>query len=74
MPAGMSGRVKGGFPGFLPKTDETRVQVLEKTIEKHRGLTFFITEKLDGTLGSVRSSARECSACAAPELVAGPDR
>src|SRR5436190_15098726 len=23
-PAGMGGRVKGGFPGFLPKTDETR--------------------------------------------------
>jgi RNA ligase (TIGR02306 family) len=49
VPAGMSGRVKGSFPGFLPKTDETRVQVLEKTIAKHRGLTFFITEKLDGT-------------------------
>jgi len=49
VPAGMSGRVKGGFPGFLPKTDETRVQVLEKTIEKHRGLTFYLTEKLDGT-------------------------
>jgi len=49
VPAGMSGRVKGGFPGFLPKTDETRVQILEKTIEKHRGLTFYVTEKLDGT-------------------------
>ncbi|MBA4188274.1 MAG: RNA ligase (ATP) [Planctomycetaceae bacterium] len=49
VPAGMSGRVKGGFPGFLPKTDETRVQVLEKTIEKYRGTTFYLTEKLDGT-------------------------
>ncbi|MCE9565402.1 MAG: RNA ligase (ATP) [Planctomycetes bacterium] len=49
VPAGQSGRVKGGFPGFLPKTDETRVQILEKTIEKHRGLTFYLTEKLDGT-------------------------
>jgi RNA ligase (TIGR02306 family) len=46
---GMGGRVKGTFPGFLPKTDETRVQVLEKVIERHRGRTFYVTEKLDGT-------------------------
>jgi RNA ligase (TIGR02306 family) len=48
-PAGMTGRVKGSFPGFLPKTDETRVQVLEPTIAKHRGRTFYVTEKLDGS-------------------------
>jgi RNA ligase (TIGR02306 family) len=46
---GMGGRVKGGFPGFLPKTDETRVQVLETVIARHRGREFFVTEKLDGT-------------------------
>lgn len=44
-----SGRTKGSFPGFLPKTDETRVQVLEKTLASHRGREFFVTEKLDGT-------------------------
>jgi len=43
-----SGRVKGGFPGFLPKTDETRVQVLEPVLTRHRGKTFYVTEKLDG--------------------------
>ena len=48
-PVGMSGRVKGGFPGFLPKTDETRVQVLEPVLLRHRGKTFYVTEKLDGT-------------------------
>ena len=37
VPVGMGGRVKGGFPGFLPKTDETRVQVLEPVLERHRG-------------------------------------
>jgi len=36
-------------PGFLPKTDETRVQVLEPVLERHRGKTFYVTEKLDGT-------------------------
>lgn len=46
---GTSGRTKGSFPGFLPKTDETRVQVLEKTIAAHRGREFFVTEKLDDT-------------------------
>ncbi len=49
IPIGMGGQVKGGFPGFLPKTDETRVQVLETVLERHRGRTFYVTEKLDGT-------------------------
>jgi RNA ligase (TIGR02306 family) len=49
LPVGMGGKVKGGFPGFLPKTDETRVQVLEPVLERHRGKTFYVTEKLDGT-------------------------
>src|SRR3954453_17536555 len=49
LPVGMGGRVKGGFPGFLPKTDETRVQVLEPVLRRHRGKTFYVTEKLDGT-------------------------
>jgi RNA ligase (TIGR02306 family) len=49
LPVGMGGQVKGGFPGFLPKTDETRVQVLEAALQRHRGKTFYVTEKLDGT-------------------------
>ncbi len=48
-PAGMSGRVLGGFPGWLPKTDETRVQVLTKLLEKYAGTELFLTEKLDGS-------------------------
>jgi RNA ligase (TIGR02306 family) len=40
---------KGRFPGFLPKTDETRVQVLEAVLQRHKGKTFYVTEKLDGT-------------------------
>ena len=49
IPAGMTGRVKGPFPHWLPKTDETRVQVLERMLARHRGITFHQTEKLDGT-------------------------
>lgn len=49
IPAGLSGKVKGGFPGFLQKTDETRIQVLEPILARHRGKVFALTEKLDGT-------------------------
>ncbi|MFO0937425.1 MAG: RNA ligase (ATP) [Gemmataceae bacterium] len=49
IPVGMGGKVKGMFPGFLPKTDETRVQLLEAVLNRHRGKTFYVTEKLDGT-------------------------
>lgn len=49
VPVGMGGKVKGFFPGFLPKTDEIRIQVLEGVLQRHRGKTFAVTEKLDGT-------------------------
>src|SRR3954465_8258948 len=49
LPVGMGGKVKGQFPGFLPKTDETRVQILEAVLKRNRGKLFYVTEKLDGT-------------------------
>lgn len=49
MPVGLSGRVKGAFPSFLSKTDETRVQVLETVLDENRGRDFVMTEKLDGS-------------------------
>lgn len=45
----ISGKTKGSFPAFLSKTDETRVQRLGAVLERHRGKTFYVTEKLDGT-------------------------
>lgn len=41
-------KTKGNFPSFIRKTDETRVQTLEKILEKYRGIEFGYTEKLDG--------------------------
>ncbi len=49
LPANLAGRVKGHFPTFIPKTDETRVQVLEEVIAQHRGTVLRLTEKLDGS-------------------------
>ena len=48
-PIGLGGRVKGHFPQWLPKTDETRVQLLGALLDQYRGMTFAVTEKLDGT-------------------------
>jgi len=49
LPVGLGGRIRGSFPAYLPKTDETRVQVLEEVLARHRGKPFAVTEKLDGT-------------------------
>lgn len=42
-------RRQGHRPTFCPKTDQTRVEVLEPLIEKYRGYKFWISEKLDGS-------------------------
>lgn len=49
IPASLAGKVKGGFPGFLPKTDETRVQVLQPLLDALAGEPCYIAEKLDGS-------------------------
>lgn len=63
VPAEMSGRMKGSFPSFVPKTDETRVQVLEQLLERHRGKTFRMTEKLDGSSFTAYFRAGEYGVC-----------
>lgn len=49
IPASLSGIMKGKFPSFIPKTDETRVQVLQELLDEHKGEKCYITEKLDGS-------------------------
>ncbi len=49
MPACLAGIAKGKFPSFIPKTDETRVQVLQKLLDKYKGEKCYVTEKLDGS-------------------------
>lgn len=36
------------FPAFVPKTDETRVQLLQALLDKYLGQRFVVTEKIDG--------------------------
>jgi len=49
IPACLSSVMKGNFPSFIPKTDETRVQILQKLLNEHVGKPCYITEKLDGS-------------------------
>jgi RNA ligase (TIGR02306 family) len=49
IPACLNGVAKGLFPSFIPKTDETRIQVLQDILDKYKGETFYVTEKLDGS-------------------------
>ena len=49
IPASLAGLMKGNFPSFIPKTDETRVQVLQDLLDKFEGKKCFVTEKLDGS-------------------------
>ena len=49
LPSCLSGVVKGYIPEFIPKTDETRVQLLESVIARHKGKEVYATEKLDGS-------------------------
>lgn len=49
IPACLNGKVKSAFPSFIPKTDETRVQVLQELLDTCNGELCFVTEKLDGS-------------------------
>jgi hypothetical protein len=40
---------KGNFPSDVPKTDETRVQMMGSSLEKRAGEKAYITEKVEGT-------------------------
>ncbi len=63
MPACLSGIAKGPFPSFIPKTDETRVQVLQELIDVFKGTKCYITEKLDGSSGTYFLNRGEFGVC-----------
>lgn len=63
MPACLSGVAKGKFPSFIPKTDETRVQVLQKVLDKYKGEKCYVTEKLDGSSATFYIKDGEFGVC-----------
>jgi RNA ligase (TIGR02306 family) len=49
IPADLAGIAKGPFPGFLQKTDETRVQILQERLDAFVGEPCYTAEKMDGS-------------------------
>lgn len=59
IPTDLAGEVIGAFPGWIPKTDEVRIQATENIVvdgevtngvlHRHRGARVIATEKLDGS-------------------------
>ncbi len=49
LPRSLSGVAKNRFPSFIPKTNETRVQVLQNLLDKFKNEKCYIAEKLDGS-------------------------
>lgn len=63
IPACLDGEIKGYFPSFMPKTDETRVQVLQDILTKYKGVKCYYTEKLDGTSSTFYLKDKEFGVC-----------
>ncbi len=65
IPAQLAGEIKGLFPSFISKTDQERIQNFDlKLIEwKEKGLTFEVTEKLDGSSMTVYIRNGEVGVC-----------
>lgn len=63
IPAQLAGQVKGTFPSFIPKTDETRIQAEPQVLERHKDKAFYVTEKLDGSSMTVYLYNNEFGVC-----------
>ena len=65
VPAQLAGEIKGLFPGFIPKTDQERVQNLTAELAewKARNFTWEATEKLDGSSMTVYVRDGEGGVC-----------
>ena len=65
IPASLAGEIKGMFPSRIPKTDQERIQNLSVELEewKSQGLTWEVTEKLDGSSMTVYMIDGEVGVC-----------
>lgn len=65
IPAQLAGEVKGAFPGFIPRTDQERIQNLKSDLEGWNAerARWEITEKLDGSSMTVYIRDDEVGVC-----------
>ena len=64
IPAQLAGKIKGTFPSFIPKTDETRIQNFESDIGfSPVGERVYVCEKLDGSSATFYYNKGEFGVC-----------
>ena len=65
VPACLAGKARGLFPSFIPKTDQERIQNLTTELSNWvaLGLTWELTEKLDGSSMTVYVNADDSGVC-----------
>lgn len=65
VPACLAGEAKALFPGFIPKTDQERIQNLTEELKfwQERNFTWEVTEKLDGSSMTVYVRDGEAGVC-----------
>ena len=63
IPAELSGKVKGYFPSFIPKTDEERIQNFAGEYEEFKKHTYYVSEKLDGSSATFYFNNDEFGIC-----------
>lgn len=61
--ASISGDAKGYIPGFIPRTDEERVQNCIPLLEQYKGQSFYGTSKIDGTSSTIYKYEDVFGAC-----------
>lgn len=61
--AQLAGKMRGNFPGFIPKTDETRLQAYPDLLYKYQNDLFYVTEKIDGSSVTFYIKDGEFHAC-----------
>lgn len=62
LPATLSGKAKGNFPSFIPKTDQERIQNVSN-LDKYRNDDFEVTLKLDGSSMTAYSYEGKIGVC-----------
>lgn len=63
IPANLRGIQKGSFPAFIPRTDETRVQLLQSVLTRHKGIECYFSEKVDGSSVTYYQKDSEFGVC-----------
>lgn len=65
IPAQLAGKMRGYFPGFIPKTDQERIQNLKRELEQYieEGDLWEVTEKLDGSSMTVYVRGEDSGVC-----------